>query len=199
MSNSKTKSMNAALLGMFTAITVVLQLMSYLIKIGTFNLSLVLVPIVLAAVMYGPKYGAAMGGVFGVIVVIASITGLDGGGQILFQSSPVLTTLVCLVKGVAAGFVAGVIANALKKVNFYLSVILAALAAPVVNTGIFAICMVLFFKDTLTVWANGANLAYYIIFGLIGINFLIELVLNAVLSPVIVSVARAFKKELKTE
>ena len=98
-----------------------------------------------------------------------------------------------------AGVAAGVIANALKKVNFYLSVILAALAAPVVNTGIFAICMVLFFKDTLTVWANGANLAYYIIFGLIGINFLIELILNAVLSPVIVTVARAFKKELKTE
>ena len=55
MSNAKTKSINAALLGMFTAITVVLQLMSYLVKIGTFNLSLVLVPIVLAAVMYGPK------------------------------------------------------------------------------------------------------------------------------------------------
>lgn len=194
MSNAKTKSMNAALLGMFTAITVVLQLMSYLIKIGTFNLSLVLVPIVLAAVLYGPKYGAAMGGVFGVIVVIASIAGLDGGGHILFQSSPVLTTLVCLVKGIAAGFVSGIIAKALKNFNFYLSVILAALAAPIVNTGIFAVCMLLFFKDTLTVWANGANLAYYIIFGLIGVNFLIELALNAVLSPVIVSVSRVLKK-----
>ena len=199
MSNAKTKSMNAALLGMFTAITIVLQLMSYLIKIGTFNLSLVLVPIVLAAVMYGPKYGAAMGGVFGVIVVIASIAGLDGGGNILFQSSPVLTTLVCLVKGIAAGFVSGVIAKALKNVNFYLSVILAALAAPIVNTGIFAVAMLLLFKDTLTVWANGANLAYYIIFGLIGVNFLIELVLNAVLSPVIITVTRALKKELKAK
>ena len=194
MSNAKTKSMNAALLGMFTAITIVLQLMSYLIKIGTFNLSLVLVPIVLAAVLYGPKYGAAMGGVFGVIVVIASVAGLDGGGNILFQSSPVLTTLVCLVKGIAAGFVSGVIAKALKNVNFYLSVILAALAAPIVNTGIFAVAMLLLFKDTLTVWANGTNLAYYIIFGLIGVNFLIELVLNAVLSPVIITVTRALKK-----
>ncbi len=196
MSNTKAKSMNAALLGLFTAIVVVLQLMSYFIKIGTFNLSLVLIPIVLAAVMYGPKYASVLGGVFGVIVVIASVAGLDGGGNILFQSSPVLTTLVCLVKGIAAGFVSGIIANALKGKNLYLAVILSAIAAPVVNTGIFSVSMLLFFKDTLTQWAAGANLVYYIIFGLIGINFLIELIINAVLSPVIITVYRALKKEI---
>lgn len=197
MSNTKAKSMNAALLGLFTAIIIVLQLMSYLIKIGTFNLSLVLIPIVLAAVMYGPKYASILGGVFGVIVVIASVAGLDGGGNVLFQSSPVLTTLVCLLKGVAAGFAAGIIANALKGKNLYLAVILSAVTAPVVNTGIFTVSMLLFFKDTLTAWANGADLVYYVIFGLIGINFIIELVINAVLSPVVLSVSRAFKKEFK--
>lgn len=189
--------MNAALLGLFTAIIIVLQLMSYLIKIGTFNLSLVLIPIVLAAVMYGPKYASILGGVFGVIVVIASVAGLDGGGNVLFQSSPVLTTLVCLLKGVAAGFAAGIIANALKGKNLYLAVILSAVAAPIVNTGIFTVGMLLFFKDTLTAWANGADLVYYVIFGLIGINFIIELVINAVLSPVVLSVSRAFKKEFR--
>lgn len=197
MSNTKAKSMNAALLGLFTAIVIVLQLMSYLIKIGTFNLSLVLVPIVLAAVMYGPKYSSILGGVFGAIVVIASVAGLDGGGNILFQSSPVLTTLICLVKGIAAGFVAGIIANSLKEKHLYPAVILSALAAPVVNTGIFTAGMFLFFKDTLTEWAGGADLVYYVIFGLIGINFIIELVINAVLSPVVLSVSRALKKEIR--
>ena len=197
MSNTKTKSMNAALLGLFTAIIVVLQLMSYLIKIGTFNLSLVLIPIVLAAVMYGPKHASILGGVFGVIVVIASVAGLDGGGNVLFQSSPVLTTLVCLIKGIAAGFIAGVIANALKAKSLYAAVILAAVAAPVVNTGIFVLSMLLFFKDTLNAWANGIDLAYYIIVGLIGVNFIIEFVINVVLSPVVLTVTRALKKEIR--
>lgn len=194
MSNTKTKSVNAAVLGMFTAVVIVLQLLSYLIKIGTFNLSLVLIPIVLAAVMYGPKYASVLGGVFGVIVVLASITGLDGGGHILFNSSPVLTSLVCIVKGVAAGFFAGLAANALKEKNLYAAVVLAAITAPIVNTGLFCISMVLFFKDTLTVWANGANIVYYIIFGLVGVNFLIEFAVNVILSPTVLSVTKALKK-----
>lgn len=197
MSNTKTKSMNTAVLGLFTAIVVVLQLMSYLIKIGTFNLSLVLIPIVLAAVMYGPKYSSILGGVFGVIVVIGCITGLDGGGNILFNSSPILTSLVCIIKGVAAGFISGIIANSLKKKSLYAAVILSAIAAPIVNTGLFALAMLFLFRDTLTVWAGGADLVYYVIFGLIGVNFLIELVINAVLSPVVLTVSRAFSKQVK--
>lgn len=194
MSKQANKSMNTALLGMFTAIVIVLQFMSYFIKIGTFNLSLVLIPIVLAAVLYGPKYGSILGGVFGVIVVIASIAGLDGGGNILFNSSPVLTTLVCLVKGIAAGFFAGLVANALKGKNLYLAVVLAAMTAPLVNTGLFCVSMVLFFKDTLTVWANGADLVYYIIFGLVGINFIIEFIVNVVASPAVLTVVKTLKK-----
>ncbi len=194
MSKISNKSMNTALLGMFTAIVIVLQIMSYFIKIGTFNLSLVLIPIVLAAVLYGPKYASILGGVFGAIVVIACILGLDAGGNILFNSSPILTILVCLVKGIAAGFFSGFVASSLKQKNLYLAVVLAAATAPIVNTGLFSISMVLFFKDTLTVWASGANLFYYIIFGLLGINFVIEFVVNLVASPAVLSVTRALKK-----
>ena len=180
---------------MFAAITVVLQLLSYAVKIGTFNLSLVLIPIVLVAVLYGPKQGAIIGAVFGVIVTIASATGLDLGGNVLFLSSPVLTTLVCIGKGVFAGFFAGLIANPLKSKNVYLAVILAAVIAPVTNTGLFVLSMFAFFRDTLTVWANGADVVYYAIVGLIGINFVIELIINLVLSPVVLRVTKAFSKK----
>ena len=44
-----------AVLGVFAAVIVVLQLLSYSIKVGPFNLSFVLIPIVLGAVLYGPK------------------------------------------------------------------------------------------------------------------------------------------------
>ena len=192
--STKQKSMNVAILGIFSAITVVLQILSYAVKIGTFNLSLVLIPIVLAAVLYGPKYGAIVGGVFGAIVTIASAMGMDAGGNVLFQSAPLLTTLVCLGKGAFAGFFAGLIAKPLKAKNIYLAVLSAAIIAPVTNTGLFVLSMFAFFRDTLTVWADGADVVYYAIVGLIGVNFIIELVINLVLSPVVLRVTKAFSK-----
>lgn len=193
MSTQKTK--DVAILGMFGAITVVLQLLSYAVKIGTFNLSLVLIPIVLTAVLYGPKKGAIIGAVFGVIVTVASATGLDLGGNVLFLSSPLLTTLVCIGKGVFAGLFAGLIAKPIKVKNVYLAVLLAAIIAPVTNTGLFVLSMFLFFRDTLTVWANGADVVYYAIVGLIGVNFIIEFIINLVLSPVVLRVTKAFSKK----
>ena len=192
---STKKSKDTAILGMFVAITVVLQILSYVIPpIGGFSLSLVLIPIVLAAVLYGPKYGAIVGGVFGAIVTIASAMGMDAGGNVLFQSAPLLTTLVCLGKGAFAGFFAGLIAKPLKAKNIYLAVLSAAIIAPVTNTGLFVLSMFAFFRDTLTVWADGADVVYYAIVGLIGVNFIIELVINLVLSPVVLRVTKAFSK-----
>lgn len=194
MTKSKEASLNIAMLGGFSGIVVVLQSLSYVIKIGTFNLSLVLIPVVLGAVMFGPKFGAILGGVFGTVTVIASIIGIDGGGNILFQSSPFFTIAVCIVKGAAAGYIAGIIGNSKMIKNRYIVTILAAVTAPIVNTGIFVIAMFTFFKDTLFIWSGESNIFYYTIFGLIGINFIIEFSINAVFSPVIYRIIRAIKK-----
>ena len=86
MSN-KEKSRNIAVLGLFTAVIIVLQMLSYTIKIGQFNLSFVLVPIILAAVLYGPVTGGFMGLVFGVVTYICSVAGLDAGGNVLTSSA----------------------------------------------------------------------------------------------------------------
>ena len=61
--------------------------------------------------------------------------------------------------------------------------ILAAIAAPVVNTGVFVICMYLFFIDVLSAWAGGGNVLGSILTGLILANFVPELIINIVFSP----------------
>ena len=190
---STKKSKDTAILGMFVAITVVLQILSYVIPpIGGFSLSLVLIPIVLAAVLYGPKYAAIVGFSFGIVAAVASVFGLDAGGHILFQSSPVLTILVCLLKGTAAGFFSAAISNLFK--NQYLSVIFAALTAPIVNTGIFIAFTTVFMKEGLATLAGGSNLVYSLITSVILINFVIEMAIDIVLSPVVLRVTRAFSK-----
>ncbi len=194
MSNTGKKSTNTAILGMFSAIIVVLQLLSYFIKIGTFNLSLVLIPVVLGAYLYGAKVGAILGAVFGITVTVCCFTGLDGGGYILVSASPFLTSLVCIVKGAAAGFAAGLVRKAFGGKNSYLTIMLSAIAAPIVNTGLFVSAMFLFFKDILASWAGGTNIVTYAIVGLVGVNFIIELVLNVVMAPSLLRVTKAIRK-----
>lgn len=188
------KSTNTAILGMFSAVIVVLQLLSYFIKIGTFNLSLVLIPVVLGAYLYGEKIGAVLGAVFGVTVTVCCFTGLDAGGYILVSASPFLTSLVCIVKGAAAGFVAGLVPKAFGNRKTTATIMLSAIAAPLVNTGLFVGAMFLFFGDILASWAGGTNIVTYAIVGLVGINFIIELVLNVVMAPSLLRVSKAIKK-----
>lgn len=188
------KSKKTAILGLFTALVIILQMISYFVKIGTFSISLTLVPIVLAAVIYGPSYGAILGAVFGAITFIGAVVGIDAGGQMLFQASPVMLIVLCLSKATLAGLIPGLIAKSLKNKNSALSVILSAMSAPIVNTGVFLIILTFFFKETLNVWASGTDIAYYIIFSLVGINFCIEFLVNAILSPVILRIVKIFSK-----
>ena len=177
------------------AIIVVLQLLSYVIKIGTFNLSLVLIPIVVGAVMFGPKTGAWLGFVFGAVVTACCVSGMDVGGAILWNANPFLTAAICLIKGTAAGWVAGLIATAFKNSRTpWVGIVLAALAAPVVNTGLFLVGLSTCFYDVLVAWAGGQEILYYVIFGLVGINFIIEFALNAILSPTVTAIVKALKK-----
>jgi hypothetical protein len=65
---------------------------------------------------------------------------------------------------------------------------------PVVNTGIFCLGMITIFRETLISWAGGADLVYFLFIGLIGVNFLVEMAINVVLSPAIVRIISARKK-----
>ena len=190
------KAKKTAIYGIFTAVIVVLQFLSYGLKIGTFNLSLVLIPIVFGAYLYGPKAGMFFGGVFGVVVVIACAIGLDAGGAILFAASPVITTLVCLIKGIAAGASAGLICRAFqsRNKNKYIGVILAAVSAPIVNTSLFTVAMLTVFRDTLYAWAGGTDIITYILLYLIGGNFIIEFAINVIFAPSLVRIRKAITK-----
>ena len=187
MNNSNGKTRRLAGLAVFTAIVVVLQLLGSFIKVGPFAVSLVLIPIVVGAAVYGVSAGAWLGFVFGVVVTIAVVTGADQGGYIMFSARPVMTVLVCLIKGTAAGYVAGLLYP-------LAGVIVAAAAAPVVNTGLFVLAMVLFYQPQLQAWAGGTAVATYVVTGLVGVNFLLELGVNLVLSPTITRLIAAGKK-----
>ena len=193
MSN-KNKGLNVAVIGIFAAVVVVLQFISAFVKIGSFPLTLTLIPIVLGAVLYGPKAGSALGAVFGIVVVICCFTGIDVGGQILVQANPVRTTGVCMAKGILAGLLPGLVFRAVGGKKPYLGTVLSAIVAPIGNTGLFLICMMVFFKDVLVSWAGGSDVVYYVFTGLVGWNFVIEMVINIIAAPMLYRVSKAVKK-----
>ena len=66
-------------LALLAALVVVLQTVASGIRIGPVPISLTLVPIVVGAILFGPGAGAGLGAVFGVVCLIAGITGADAG------------------------------------------------------------------------------------------------------------------------
>ncbi len=174
-----------------SAIVIVLQFMGAFIRFGTFSISLVLVPIVIGAAMCDYRIGAWLGFLFGVIV-------LASGDAAAFLAINIPGTVITvLLKGTACGLVAGLVYKALEKFNRYVAVVAAAIACPVVNTGVFLLGCSVFFMDTVKSWAAGGNVFIYMILFLVGGNFLIELAVNMVLSPMIVRILNIKQKGIK--
>jgi len=182
MKNSKLVRMAGVALLM--AMVVVMQALSGIIPpVGGFSISLVLIPIVLGAAAFGPGAGALLGATFGVVVFINCITGADPGGQMVFQANAFLCFLVVMGKGTLAGLAAGIFYKILQGKNPYIAMLCAAIVCPVVNTGTFIACMLMFFADVLSVWAAGGDLIAYVLSGLVLMNFVPELIINVVFSP----------------
>lgn len=186
---------NVTILGVLTAIIVVLQIFGSYFRIGTISLSFVLVPIVIGGILTGVVGGTILGFIFGVITLVMGVVGADQFTFILFSDHPFLTILTCVIKGSAAGFMSGFVYKLLKDKNLTLSTFAASAVAPIVNTGLFivgAFCM----ADTLNsnFVAENSNVVYFIFIGCAGINFLIELAINLVLAPSVCKIIKAVKR-----
>ena len=185
---SKLSTKNMVLASILTALVIILQFLGAFIKIGTFSISAVLVPIVIGAATCGVGSGAWLGFVFGVIVLLS-------GDAALFLAVNIPGTIITvLLKGTLCGFFAGLTYKALEKVNKYLATVLAAIVCPLVNTGIFLLGCIVFFMPTVTEWAGGQNVAQFMLVGFVGLNFIVEMGVNIVLSPVIVRLLNIRKK-----
>ncbi len=188
---------NLAYLAVLLALVIVLQTVGGAIRIGTTSLSFVLVPIVLGAVLIGWWAGAFLGFVFGFIVLMYGVTGADAFTNILFTDHPVLTTLTCLIKGVAAGLVPGLVYPLIAKKNKLAGVIVASALAPILNTGLFiigALCMSGTISSNFV--AEGSTVVYFLFIGCAGINFIVEFAINLILSPAIHRVVLVVEKQV---
>lgn len=179
------------MLGLLTAIVVVLQALSVGIQLGYFNVTFTLIPIIVGAALYGWKAGAWLGGVFGAVVLI---TGQAAGFMTL---NPAGTIITVLLKGILAGLAAGLVYKLISRKSELAAVITAGIAVPVVNTGVFLLGCVMFFFNAMAAGADTggySSVFSYLIFFMVGGNFPLELGINLVLSTVVVYIIKLGKK-----
>ena len=165
--------------GLLLALEIIFQIIGNYLQIGPVNINLSLVTVVLGAVLYGPLSGAVLGFFNGLIVLLSPST-----IAIFMPISPVGTVIACLLKCTIAGLVAGLLFKLFKNKNNLVGLIIASILVPVINTGIFSVVCLLFFRPFLEsgVSETFPNIGAFLIFGVIGINFIVEIVSTAVIS-----------------
>ena len=192
--NSKGSLRRMTALSLISSIVVVLTILQNFVRFGPVSITLALCPIIVGGALYGPGAGALLGGVFGVVTLISGIMGWDGGAvMLMMNANPIALIIVCIGKGVAAGWCAALVYRMFEKKNMKLGVFAAGVVCPVVNTGIFIAAMLLCFKDLLAQWAGGKDVISYAILGLTGVNFLVELAVNMILASAITLIIKYAK------
>ncbi len=170
---------NIAATGVLTAIEIVLQILGNFITFGPVSINLCLIPIAIGAILYGPFCGAFLGLVNGVAVVFAPST-----FAVFMPINPVATVFLCLLKSTLAGLGAGLLYLPFKKKAPFVGSIISAIILPIINTGLFCIGCLLFFRSFLNSIASGfPNIYAALIFGVVGWNFIFELTTSAIVSP----------------
>lgn len=196
MVKTKTNKMSTETMvlgAIMTAMVVILQLLAtFTTFFGPFSTAIGLIPIVIGAVLCGPAVGAWLGFVFGIVV-------LASGGAALFMAFSVIGAIVTvLVKGAACGFVSGLVYKLIGKWNHLVAVIASSLICPIVNTGVFLLgCLIFFLPHDAEIAAAAQSTAtgMALFFGFAMANFIFEIIMNLVLSPVIVKLLSLRKKK----
>ncbi len=182
---------------LLTALVFVLQFMGAAIRFGTFSISLVLIPIVIGAVTCGRGVGTWLGLVFGGAVLAS------GDATFFMQFNAVGTVITVLLKGAACGFVSGLtyelvckLFSSSSRYARHIAAVCAAIVCPIINTGVFLLGCLVFLMDAVAeLSGGGVPIGQFMIFVLVGINFLLEMAVNIIFAPALVHIIKVVSKE----
>lgn len=154
------------------------------------EITLIVIPVTVGAVVLGPKAGLILGTVFGLTSFLQAF-GISAFGTMLFSINPVATFIVCVPTRMLMGWLTGVIYQAMKKHNADSMVALpvASLCGPLLNTVFFMTTLVVCFYHTDYiqgfVTALGAKNPFLFIILFVGINGLIEAIVGFIVSTAV--------------
>lgn len=185
-----------ARLAILTAIIFILGLtkLGY-IQFGVIEITTVLIPVAIGAIILGPGAGAFLGAMFGLTSFIQCF-GMSPFGAALLAVNPILTFITCMIPRILCGWLAGLVFKAFS--NFkgkgakILSFPVSALSCAVFNTVFFVISFMLLFSSTsfMTELRAGRALMPFLAW-FVGLNGLVEAIVCFIVAA---AVAKALAK-----
>ncbi len=163
------------------------------IKTLGLEITLIVIPVAVGAVTLGPAGGAILGGVFGVTSFIQCF-GMSAFGTILLGVNPFFTFLVCVPTRMLEGWLTGLIYQGLRKSSLKseVSVTLANLCCPLLNTTLFMGTLVVLFAGTMREQFGMTKVIPFIV-TFVGINGVVEAIVCFLVGT---GVSLALKKAL---
>ncbi|MDD6037670.1 MAG: ECF transporter S component [bacterium] len=189
-------------MAMFVAIIFILAFtpIGYIRTLGL-EITLIVVPVAVGSVLMGPVGGAILGAVFG-ITSFMQCFGMSPFGAMLLQINPVGTFVTCVVARTLMGWLTGLIYALLKKIctKDAVSLMIANLCCPLLNTLFFMSCIVIFFYQTDYIQgfvsALGAANPFMFVMAFVGVNGLIEALLCFIVGSAISRAMLAVNKNV---
>lgn len=160
------------------------------IKTFGLEITLIVVPVVVGAIILGPKAGAFLGGVFGITSFIQCF-GISLFGTALLNESPIFTFIVCVIPRILMGWLTGIIFEKLNKnektknISYFISNLL----GPILNTVFFMSTLIILFYNTEfiqnLVSTMGASNPLNFVILFVGINGVVEAIVCFVVGTAI--------------
>lgn len=150
------------------------------IKTAWIDITLIVIPVAVGAVVLGPTAGAILGFTFGLTSLILSFS--SPLGAMMTDINPIFRVITCIIPRILCGWLAGVVFVALKKgkKTQKFSLVLANLSCPIFNTIFFLSTLMFFYYDTPAVQALaqeiGAGSLFALVAAIVGTNGIIEAV-----------------------
>ncbi len=168
------------------------------IRTPILNVTILTVPIAVAAITLGPGAGAIMGLIFGLTSAWSAVSGGGGMTTLLFNYQAVGTLILCIVPRTIMGWLCGLTYKAMYRMfgDHVFSVCVGSIAAPLLNTILFLGTLVAMFSHSpIFVQIAGEKSAWLFVWGVFVSNSIAEIVTCGILSTAVAKALLVFLKK----
>lgn len=184
---------NLTLLGVMTAIIIVMTAIPGLgyIPLGPVNATIIHIPVIVLAIVKGPKLGSIMGAIFGISSLLNNLLRPTVTSFIFIN--PLISVLPRILIGLIVGHLTKLLID--KKLKYNLDIVIPAAVGSLVNTvGVLGMIYLLYGQQYLEATGNVGKSAFLFIAYIAVTNGLIELIVSTLISTPIVKALLKFSK-----
>ena len=179
MNKKKYNTKKMVELSIFIAIIILMSFtpLGYL-KLFVLDITLIVIPVAVGAIVLGPMAGAILGLTFGITSFVLSFS--SPLGAMMLDISPVFRVITCIVPRVMCGWLTGLVYLISKKGKYTSSIAvpMANLACPIFNTVFFMSALMIFYYNTPAIQDMATSMKVFnpiaLVFAMVGANAVIE-------------------------